>query len=497
MEKEQSAPLTGEELSQLQRIRREKLEKLKEEGKNPFVATRYDRTALASEIVEGFEQLEGTQVRIAGRIMTWRNMGKATFIDLRDSSGRIQVYIKIDNVGAESYEEFGRWDLGDIIGVEGKVFRTHRGEISVQATQLVLLSKSLQPLPDKWHGLKDTDLRYRQRYVDLIANPEVKDTFIKRSQIIREIRAFLEGRGYLEVETPVLHTVAGGAAAKPFITHHNALNMDLYLRIALELYLKRLIVGGFDKVYEIGRVFRNEGIDTRHNPEFTLLELYEAYTDVYGIMDLTEELVRTVAHKVLGTGQITYNEVALDLDKPFARITMSDAVKQFAGVDFKEVHTLEQARSLADAHHIAYEPRHGVGHILEMFFEKYAEPNITQPTFVMEHPVEISPLAKRKPNDPEYTERFELYIVGREFANAFSELNDPIDQRQRFEHQMQMKQLGDEEANDMDEDFLTAIEYGMPPTGGLGIGIDRLVMLLTDSYSIRDVLLFPTMKNRE
>lgn len=483
-----------QDLSELARIRREKLNELKQAGKNPYEITTFTRTAYANQIHENFEELEGKEVSLAGRIMTWRDMGKASFVDLSDAKGRVQLYLKIDIVGEETYKEFGKWDLGDIIGVTGKVFRTRRGEISVQVEQIKLLSKSLLPLPDKWHGLKDTDLRYRQRYVDLITSPEVRDTFLKRSKIIKEIRNFLDERGYLEVETPVLHSIAGGAAARPFITHHNTLDIDMYLRIALELHLKRLIVGGFDKVYEIGRVFRNEGMSVRHNPEFTMLELYEAYIDYHGIMDLVEDMFRTVAHKVLGTGKITYNGVELDLEKPFIRITMNDAVKQYSGVDFKNVKTLEEAKKLAKEHHIAVEPHHTVGNILESFFEHYAEQNMVQPTFVTEYPVEISPFAKRKPDDHEYTERFELFIMGREYANAFSELNDPIDQRERFEHQMELKSKGDEEAGDIDEDFLTAMEYGMPPTGGLGVGVDRLVMLLTDSYSIRDVLFFPTMK---
>jgi len=484
-------------LSELLQIRRDKLTALKEQGSNPFAATSFDRTAYAGQIVASFDAFEGSKVAIAGRIMGWRDMGKASFLDMMDSSGRIQVYVKIDAVGGECYEQLRKWDIGDIAGVHGEVFRTRRGEISIKAESLVLLCKSLTPLPEKWHGLKDTELRYRQRYVDLIVNPEVKDAFVKRSQITREIRTFLDNRGFLEVETPVLHTMAGGAAARPFVTHHNSLNMDMYLRIALELHLKRLIVGGFDKVYEIGRVFRNEVISPRHNPEFTLLELYEAYTDYHGMMELVESMIRQVAQKVLGSARITYGETVIDLETPFARLTMLDAVKQYANVDFRQVETLAQARALAKEHHIEYEERHGKGDILNLFFEKYAEEKLVQPTFIMDHPVDISPLAKRKQDNPDYTERFELFILGREHANAFSELNDPIDQRSRFEHQAALKAAGDDEAGDVDEDFLAALEYGMPPTGGIGVGIDRLVMLLTDSVSIRDVLLFPTMKPLE
>ncbi len=406
----------------------------------------------------------------------------------------MQSYVRQDHVGPEVYADFKKWDIGDIIGIEGEVFRTQKGEISVKADKAVLLSKSLLPLPEKWHGLKDTELRYRQRYVDLIVNPDVKDTFVKRSRIVSAIRSVLDRKGFLEVETPVLHMQAGGANARPFITHHNTLDLDMYLRIALELHLKRLIVGGFDKVYEIGRTFRNEGMDPRHNPEFTLLELYEAYTDYRGMMDITEELIRYCAQTVLGTSVIRYGDVEIDLDKPFERLSMLDAVKKYSGVDFRTVETLEQARALAKEHHIEYEERHGKGDILSLFFEEYCEEHLIQPVFITEHPVDISPLSKRKPDDPEYTERFELFILGREHANGFSELNDPIDQRARFEHQAALKAAGDEEATDVDEDFLTALEYGMPPTGGVGIGVDRLVMLLTNSVSIRDVLLFPAMK---
>ena len=452
------AELTAEEeqqkLSEVLQIRRDKLEALKNEGKDPFLTTSYTRTAYAQPIVDAFDDYEGREVSIAGRMMSRRIMGKASFIDVRDASGRIQSYVRRDEIGDEPYADFKKWDIGDIVGIRGEVFRTQKGEISIKAHEITLLSKSLLPLPEKWHGLKDTELRYRQRYVDLIVNPEVKDTFVKRSKIITAIRSFLEAKGYI----------------------------------------KRLIVGGFDKVYEIGRVFRNEGIDTRHNPEFTLLELYEAYTDYHGMMDITEGLVRHCAHAVLGTGKIVYGDVEIDLDKPFERLSMREAVKKYSGVDFAQIETLEQARAIAKEHHIEYEQRHGKGDILSLFFEEYCEKHLIQPVFITDHPVDISPLSKRKPEEPEYTERFELFILGREHANAFSELNDPIDQRGRFEHQAALKAAGDDEANDIDEDFLTALEYGMPPTGGLGIGVDRLVMLLTNSASIRDVLLFPTMK---
>lgn len=484
-----------QDLNELLRIRREKLRELQEKGKDPFKLVKYDVTHHSEDIHKNFEAMEGQIVCVAGRMMSKRIMGKASFCDVQDRQGRIQIYVRKDGIGEEAYEEFKRFDIGDIIGAKGEVFKTKKGEISIKAEEVVLLSKSLQILPEKWHGLKDTDLRYRQRYLDLIVNPEVKDTFIKRTAIIKEIRRFLDDKDFLEVETPVLHTIPGGAAARPFITHHNTLDIDMYMRIALELHLKRLIVGGMERVYEIGRVFRNEGMSVRHNPEFTLLELYQAYTDYYGMMDLTENLIRTVAKNVLGTAKVTYGQDEIDLEKPFARLTMVEAVKQYANVDFNEIHTLEEARELAKKHHIEYEERHKKGDILNLFFEEYVEKNLIQPTFIMDHPVEISPLAKRKPDNPDYTERFELFITAREFANAFSELNDPIDQRKRFEYQEELRAAGDEEANMIDEDFLTALEYGMPPTGGLGIGIDRLVMLLTNSYSIRDVLLFPTMKS--
>lgn len=483
-----------QDINELIRIRREKLKDLQGKGKDPFKLVKYEVTHHSKDIHENFDELEGQTVSVAGRIMAKRVMGKASFCDVQDREGRIQIYVRKDSVGEEFYEEFKHYDIGDLIGVKGEVFKTKKGEISVKANEIELHAKSLQILPEKWHGLRDTDLRYRQRYLDLIVNPEVKDTFIKRSKIIKEIRRFLDDRGFLEVETPVLHTIPGGAAARPFITHHNALDMDMYMRIALELHLKRLIVGGMEKVYEIGRVFRNEGISIRHNPEFTLLELYEAYTDYHGMMDLTEELIRTVAKNVLGTTKIPYGEYEIDLGKPFERLTMLDAVKKYANIDFNEVHSTEEAKALAKEHNIEYQEHHKKGDILNLFFEEYVEKNLIQPTFVMDHPVEISPLAKRKPDNPDYTERFELFITTREFANAFSELNDPIDQRKRFEYQEALRAAGDEEANMIDEDFLTALEYGMPPTGGLGIGIDRLVMLLTNSASIRDVLLFPTMK---
>lgn len=491
---EETTEMTEQQLSELLQIRRDKLTALQQEGRDPYAITKFGVTIGNAAIRDSFDEMENKPVVIAGRMMSRRIMGKASFMDLRDHSDRMQVYVRRDDVGEELYSDFKKWDVGDIVGVEGFVFRTQKGEISVHAQKLTLLSKSLLPLPEKFHGLKDTDIRYRQRYLDLIVNPEVKDVFVKRSRIISEVRRYLDEKAFLEVETPVLHNIAGGAAARPFITHHNTLDIDMYLRIALELHLKRLIVGGFERVYEIGRVFRNEGMDTRHNPEFTLLELYQAYTDYHGMMDLTEDLIRTVAKNVLGTAQISYGGVAIDLEKPFERLSMADAVKKYAGVDFSAVETLEQARALARAHQIEFEERHGKGDILNLFFEAYVEDKLIQPTFIMNHPVEISPLAKRMPENPEYTERFELFIMGREHANAFSELNDPIDQRRRFEAQAALKAAGDDEANDVDEDFLTALEYGMPPTGGLGIGVDRLVMLLTDSASIRDVLLFPTMK---
>lgn len=491
---EQAAEQTQEEIHELIRVKREKLAALKEAGKDPFQIMKYDVTHHTSDIKDQFEALEGSRVSIAGRMMSKRVMGKASFINVQDKLGNIQCYVRKDEIGEEAYADFKKLDVGDIIGVAGEVFKTKTGEISVKAGEVVLLSKCLQVLPEKYHGLKDTDMRYRQRYVDLMINPEVRETFIKRSLIIREIRNFLDGRDFIEVETPVLVPNAGGAAARPFITHHNALDQDIFLRISLELYLKRLIVGGLERVYEIGRVFRNEGLSVRHNPEFTLLELYQAYTDYEGMMELTESLYRTVAEKVLGTTLIHYGDVEIDLSKPFERITMLDAVKKYTGIDFNEVKTEEEAKALAKEHQIAYEERHKKGDILNLFFEKYVEEHLIQPTFVLDHPVEISPLTKRKPSNPDYVERFELFITQREMANAYSELNDPIDQRERFIAQEALKAAGDEEANSMDEDFLNALAYGMPPTGGIGIGIDRMVMLLTDSAAIRDVLLFPTMK---
>ena len=484
-----------QDINQLRKVRREKLADLQENGKNPFLITKYDVTHHSMEIKDNFEEMEGKDVSIAGRIMSKRVMGKASFCNVQDLQGNIQSYVARDNIGEEAYKEFKKMDIGDIVGIKGDVFRTKMGEISIHAQEVTLLSKSLQILPEKFHGLTNTDLRYRQRYVDLIMNPDVKDTFIKRSKIISAIRKYLDGEGFMEVETPILVSNAGGAAARPFETHFNALNEDFKLRISLELYLKRLIVGGMERVYEIGRVFRNEGLDTRHNPEFTLMELYQAYTDYNGMMDLTENLYRYVAQEVLGTTKITYNGVEMDLGKPFERITMVDAVKKYAGVDWNEVQTLKEARALAKEHKVEYEERHKKGDILALFFEEFAEEHLIQPTFVMDHPIEISPLTKKKPDNPEYTERFEFFMNGWEMANAYSELNDPIDQRERFKAQEELLAQGDEEANTTDEDFMNALEIAMPPTGGIGFGIDRMCMLLTDSAAIRDVLLFPTMKS--
>ena len=478
------------------KVRMDKLNTLQEAGKDPFQITKYDVTEHTSDIKDNFDEYEGKSVSVAGRLMAKRVMGKASFCNVADLKGNIQLYVARDAVGEETYAAFKKFDIGDIVGVKGEVFRTQKGEISIHVLEITLLTKSLQVLPEKYHGLKDTDQRYRQRYVDLIVNPEVKDTFVKRSQIIKEIRNFLDAQGFMEVETPMLVANAGGAAARPFTTHYNALDEDINLRISLELYLKRLIVGGMERVYEIGRVFRNEGVDTRHNPEFTLMELYQAYTDYYGMMDLAENMYRTVCEKVNGTAVIKYGDVEIDLSKPFERITMLDAVKKYSGVDFTQIKSDEEAKAVAKEHNIEFEERHKKGDILNLFFEEYVEEKLVQPTFVMDHPVDISPLTKRKPDAPEYTERFELFITGREMANAYSELNDPIDQRARFEAQEALKAAGDEEANSIDEDFLNALAYGMPPTGGIGFGIDRMVMLLTDSAAIRDVLLFPTMKSQ-
>ena len=492
---EQQKKAQEQDLNQLLKVRREKLTELQENGKDPFQITKYDVTHHSMEVKDAFEELEGKSVSLAGRMMSKRVMGKASFCSIQDVQGSIQSYVARDNIGEDHYKDFKKMDIGDIVGIKGEVFKTKTGEISIHATEVTLLSKSLKPLPEKFHGLTNTDLRYRQRYVDLIMNADVKDTFIKRSKIIASIRNYLNGQGFLEVETPMLVANAGGAAARPFETHFNALDEDFKLRISLELYLKRLIVGGMERVYEIGRVFRNEGLDTRHNPEFTLMELYQAYTDYHGMMDLTENLYRHVAQEVLGTTKIVYNGIEMDLGKPFERITMVDAVKKYAGVDFNEIHTLEEARAVAKEHHVEFEERHKKGDILSLFFEEFAEEHLIQPTFVMDHPIEISPLTKKKPENPEYTERFEFFMNGWEMANAYSELNDPIDQRERFKAQEELLAQGDEEANTTDEDFMNALEIGMAPTGGIGFGIDRMVMLLTDSAAIRDVLLFPTMKS--
>ena len=495
MSEQQKKAQQEPDLNQLRKVRREKLADLQANGKDPFVITKYDQTHHSLEIKENFEELAGKEVSIAGRMMSKRVMGKASFCNVQDLQGNIQSYVARDSIGEEAYKEFKKMDVGDVIGITGEVFETKTGEKSIHASSVTLLSKSLQILPEKFHGLTNTDIRYRQRYVDLIMNPDVKQTFINRSKILSAIRRYLDGQGFLEVETPMLVSNAGGAAARPFETHFNALDEDFKLRISLELYLKRLIVGGMERVYEIGRVFRNEGLDTRHNPEFTLMELYQAYTDYNGMMDLTENLYRHVAQEVLGTTVIEYNGVQMDLGKPFERITMVDAVKKYAGVDWNEVETLEQARALAKEHHVEFEERHKKGDILALFFEEFAEEHLIQPTFVMDHPIEISPLTKKKPENPEYTERFEFFMNGWEMANAYSELNDPIDQRERFKAQEELLAQGDDEANTTDEDFLNALEIGMPPTGGIGFGIDRMCMLLTNSAAIRDVLLFPTMKS--
>ncbi|MCI9658665.1 MAG: lysine--tRNA ligase [Lachnospiraceae bacterium] len=483
-----------QDLNQLLKVRREKLAELQAAGKDPFQITKYDVTHHSTDIKEHYDALEGQVVRVAGRVMQKRVMGKASFCNVQDLKGNIQSYVARDSIGEESYKDFKKFDIGDLVGIEGEVFTTMKGEISIHASSITLLSKSLQILPEKYHGLTNTDLRYRQRYTDLIMNEDVKDTFVKRSKIISAIRRYLDGQGFMEVETPMLVSNAGGAAARPFETHYNALDEDVKLRISLELYLKRLIVGGMERVYEIGRVFRNEGVDTRHNPEFTLMELYQAYTDYHGMMELTENMFRYVAQEVLGTTEVTYGDHVIDLGKPFERLTMIDAVKKYAGVDFDEVADTEAAKKLADERHIEYESRHTKGDILSLFFEEFCEAQLIQPTFIMDHPIEISPLTKKKQDKPGYVERFELFITGREMANAYSELNDPIDQRERFAAQEAAFAAGDEEANHTDEDFLNALEIGMPPTGGIGYGIDRLVMLLTNSPAIRDVLLFPTMK---
>ena len=499
MSEEKKAVIPQEELQQdtneLRKVRIDKLEAMQAEGRDPFVITKYDQTHHSAVIKENFEELEGKTVRIAGRMMSKRIMGKASFCNIQDLKGNIQSYVARDSIGEEEYKDFKKLDIGDIIGIEGSVFKTKTGEISVHAEKVVLLSKSLLPLPEKFHGLTNTDTRYRQRYVDLIMNQDSKQTLINRSKIIRAVRNYLDSQGFLEVETPMLVSNAGGAAARPFETHFNALDEDFKLRISLELYLKRLIVGGLERVYEIGRVFRNEGLDTRHNPEFTLMELYQAYTDYHGMMDLTENLYRHVAQEVLGTTKIVYNGIEMDLGKPFERITMLDAVKKYAGIDFTEINTDEEAKALAKEKGIEFEARHKKGDILNLFFEEYVEHHLIQPTFLMDHPVEISPLTKKKPENPDYVERFEFFMNGWEMANAYSELNDPIDQRERFKAQEELLKQGDEEANTTDEDFMTALEYGMAPTGGIGFGIDRMVMLMTDSAAIRDVLLFPTMKS--
>ncbi len=490
----QNEKVQEQDLNQLLQVRREKLAALQEAGRDPFRITKYEVTHHSTEIKEKYGELEGKTVRIAGRVMSKRVMGKASFCNVQDLPGNIQCYVARDSIGEESYTDFKKYDVGDIIGVEGEVFTTKTGEISVHAAKVTLLSKSLQILPEKFHGLTNTDIRYRQRYTDLIMNAEVKDTFVKRSRIISAIRRYLEGEGFLEVETPMLVSNAGGAAARPFETHYNALDEDVKLRISLELYLKRLIVGGLERVFEIGRVFRNEGLDTRHNPEFTLMELYQAYTDYYGMMNLTENMFRYVAQEVCGSTLIPYAEEMIDLGKPFERLTMVDAVKKYAGVDFDQIHDTEEAKRIADEKGVHYEARHAKGDILNLLFEEFVEEHLIQPTFVMDHPVEVSPLTKRKPDKPDHVERFELFIYGREMCNAYSELNDPIDQRERFKAQEAALAAGDEEANTTDEDFMNALEIGMPPTGGIGYGIDRLVMLLTNSPAIRDVLLFPTMR---
>lgn len=486
--------MEGQETNELLKIKRQKLFDLQQEGKDPFKIVKYDQTNHSKEIVEKFEDFEEKEVSIAGRIMSKRGMGKASFCDIQDRDGRIQAYVRMDAIGKESYDDFKKYDIGDLVGIKGTVFKTHKGEISIRAQEVVLLSKSLQLLPEKWHGLKDVDLRYRQRYVDLIVNPEVKEAFLTRGKIISAIRKYLDERGFLEVETPILNTIAGGATARPFITHHNTLDIDLYLRIAPELYLKRLIVGGLERVYELGRMFRNEGMSVKHNPEFTMMELYQAYTDYKGMMELTENMVSSVAKEVLGTTKVEYQGEIIDLTPPWNRLTMIDAVSQYAGVDFNDIKSNEQAVEVARSKNLQVEDNATRGEVLNLMFEEFVEENLIQPTFIIDYPVEVSPLTKRKPDAPELTERFELFITGREMANAYSELNDPIDQKERFLDQVRKREAGDDEANMMDDDYITALEYGLPPTGGLGIGIDRLIILLTNSSSIRDVLLFPTMK---
>lgn len=485
------------DLNEVLRVRRLKLQELQQNGRDPFKIVKYDVTHNSKQITDNFEALDGADVSIAGRLMSKRGMGKASFCDVQDRDGKIQIYVRIDGIGEEAYEEFKKYDIGDMVGVRGTVFKTHKGEISVKAESVLLLAKSLQPLPEKWHGLKDVDLRYRQRYVDLIINPEVKNTFITRSRIMKSIRKYLDDRGFLEVDTPMLNTIQGGATAKPFITHHNTLDMDLFLRIAPELYLKRLIVGGLEKVYEMGRMFRNEGMSIKHNPEFTMMEVYEAYNDYKGMMELTESLISTVAQEVLGTTRITYQGQEIDLTPPWNRLTMREAVLSHSGVDFDFIGSDEEARNAARNLKLHVDDKLSKGEVMNLMFEELVEEKLIQPTFIMDYPVEISPLTKRKPDRPELTERFELFITGREMANAYSELNDPVDQKDRFIKQVMKRESGDDEASMMDDDYITALEYGMPPTGGLGIGIDRLIMLLTDSYSIRDILLFPTMKPRE
>lgn len=486
-----------QDINEILKVRREKLSELVENKENPFLVTKFDRTSMSKEIIDGFEQMEGQTVSVAGRLMLKRGMGKASFCDLHDRDGKIQAYVRADVLGDEPYAKFKKLDIGDIIGISGEVFRTNKGEISIKAHECTLLSKSMRPLPEKWHGLKDMDMRYRQRYVDLIMNPDVKNTFITRSKIIKEIRNYLDDRGFMEVETPVLNTIPGGAAARPFITHHNTLDIDMYLRIATELHLKRLIVGGLEKVYEMGRIFRNEGMDIKHNPEFTTIEIYEAFVDYEGMMELAEGLVSTVTERVLGTTVVNYQGIEIDFAPSWERISMLDSIKKYSGVDFSTIKTREEAVLVAKEHHIEVLDRHEKGDIMNLFFEEFVEEKLIQPTFVTDYPVEVSPLAKRKPNEPELTERFEIFVFGRELGNAFSELNDPFDQRDRFQKQAALRAAGDDEANMVDEDFLDALEYGMPPTGGIGIGIDRFIMFLTDSYSIRDVLLFPTMKPKD